>query len=95
VFSLQDLFGAGLCELYPALNDPEGRNGWTNRVLALRSMWARPGSTTQYDIHLAIQLAELCFPGMATLVIALMFLTFRHRSLEEGVKGRDGKLDSM
>jgi hypothetical protein len=85
----------GLCVLYPELDDPGGRNGWMNRVLAFRSMWALPGSTTQYDIHLAVKLAESCFPGMATLDIALMFLTFRHRSLEKGLEGRDGKLNSM
>jgi hypothetical protein len=85
----------GLCVLYPELDDPGGRNGWMNRVLAFRSMWALPGSTTQYDIHLAVHLAESCFPGMATLDIALMFLTFRHRNLGKGLKERDGKFDSM
>jgi hypothetical protein len=85
----------GLCVLYPELDDPGGRNGWAKRVLALRSMWALPGSTTQYDIHLAVQLAKSCFQGMVTLDIALMILTFRHRSLEKGLEGRDGKLNSM
>jgi hypothetical protein len=95
VLSLQNLIDAGLCVSYPELDDFEGRYGWTNRVLALRSMWAFPGSTTQHDIHLAVQLAESCFPGMVTLDIALMFLTFRHRNLGKGLKGRDGKLDSI
>jgi hypothetical protein len=95
VFSLQDLIDAGLCELYPELGDPEGRNGWAKRVLALRSMWAFPDSTTQYEIHLAVQLAKLCFPGMATLDIALMFLTFRRRNLGKGLEREDGKFDSM
>jgi hypothetical protein len=95
VFSLPDLIDAGLCELYPELGDPEGRNGWAKRVLALRSIWAFPDSTTQYEIHLAVQLAKLCFPGMATLDIALMFLTFRRRNLGKGLEREDGKFDSM
>ena len=86
VFSLQDLIDAGLCELYPELDDLEGRKRWTNRVIALRSMWAARSSTTQEDVRLALQLAESCFHGMVALDIALMFLTFRNR---EVVQGRD------
>jgi hypothetical protein len=92
VFSLQDLINAGLCELYPELDDLEGRKRWTNRVIALRSMWAARSSTTQEDVRLAMQLAESCFHGMATLDIALMFLTFRNREVVQGREEfRNGK----
>jgi hypothetical protein len=93
VFSLQDLIDAGLCELYPELDDPEGRTGWTNRVRTLRDMWRIPRITTQQDIRLAAQLARSCFQGMSERDIALMFLTFRSRKIQGGKAAKTGKLD--
>jgi hypothetical protein len=94
VFSLQDLIDAGLCELYPELDDPEGRKGWPNRVLALRSMWVRPMIITPQDVYLATQLARLCFQGMPKLDLALIFLTFRNRKLSRDIEAKTGKFDS-
>jgi hypothetical protein len=94
VYSLQDLIDAGLCELYPELDDPEGRKGWPNRVLALRSMWVRPMIITPQDVYLATQLARLCFQGMPKLDLALIFLTFRNRKLSRDIEAKTGKFDS-
>ncbi|KEQ75626.1 hypothetical protein M436DRAFT_40810 [Aureobasidium namibiae CBS 147.97] len=94
VFTLQHLIVAGLCELYPEFDDLEGRMGWTNRVLTLRSKWSSTSSTTQRDIHLAIKLADLCFPGMPPLDIALMFLTFKHRKVRDSFRMRISKSGS-
>jgi hypothetical protein len=95
VFSLKDLIDAGLCELYPELDDLEGRKGWPNRVLALRSMWTIPRITTHQDIQLAIQLARSCFPRTPTLDIALVFLTFRVRRVQGDKGANSGKHDSI
>jgi hypothetical protein len=94
VVSLQDLIDAGLCELCPELDDLEGRKGWTNRVLSLRSMWSTTSSTTQEDIRLAMQLAKSCFYGMATLDIALMFLTFKDRKVLRDTEVKTSKFGS-
>jgi hypothetical protein len=54
VTSLENLIKAGLYELYPELDDPEGKEKWTNRERQLRSIWRNNSSTSQGDIRQAI-----------------------------------------
>jgi len=94
IVSLQQLIDAGLCKLYPEFDDLEGRKEWTKRVRALRSKWSFTSSTTQEDIRLAVQLANLCFPGMPPLDLALIFLTFKNRKARGKFRMRISKFGS-
>lgn len=79
VVSLETLVQAGLYELYPEFNKPEGRKTWTNRVRDLRLMCAGSNSTSQQEIRQAFQIARSCFINFQSFDLALILLAFKNR----------------
>ncbi|KAK0894601.1 hypothetical protein LTR91_023648 [Friedmanniomyces endolithicus] len=79
VVTLEKLIRSGLHDLHPEPAHTNGREGWTNRVRDLRSMWAEFRLTTQQEIRVASQIATKCFHALSTSEIAISLLTFKTR----------------
>jgi hypothetical protein len=89
VVTLERLGQAGLYDLYPEFNEPEGRGKWTNRVRDLRLQWKLAKSTARGEIRVAFQIADSCFNGLGAFNIALLLLTFKAREIRKGpTRGR-------
>jgi hypothetical protein len=81
IMSLQNLRDAGLSELYPEFDDPEGRTRWAKRALELRKTWSTKQGTSERDVELALQIARKCFKSFAPVDIAAVLLTFKNRKM--------------
>lgn len=81
VVSLEQLIQAGLYDLYPEFKDASVRKLWAKRARFLRSAWSDERTTTQLDIHYAVNVARECFNGFDALDIALVLLTLKKRKL--------------
>ncbi|KAF2277014.1 uncharacterized protein EI97DRAFT_305994 [Westerdykella ornata] len=79
IVSLEQLIQAGLFQLYPEFDDPEGRRQWTKRVIQLRQNWSAEQVTTDREIELAVRIARNCFTRFEANDIALVLLTFKNR----------------
>lgn len=83
VTTLEHMIQSGLHELYPELDDPLGKEQWTNRVRALRTAWAEPRATSHNDLYIASQIATTCFRNLQSPELAICLLSFRNRELKE------------
>jgi hypothetical protein len=81
ITSLQNLKDAGLSELYPEFDDPEGSTEWAKRVRGLREAWSTEQGTNERDVELALQIARKCFIPFAPVDIAAVLLTFKPRKI--------------
>ncbi|KAJ8131848.1 hypothetical protein O1611_g1775 [Lasiodiplodia mahajangana] len=77
--SLQSIIDAGLYDLYPEFNEPEGRKAWADRVTTLRSRWnPKPQITNLEELQIASKITSHCF-GKFGADMALMLLAFKNR----------------
>lgn len=79
--SLGRLIQAGLFDLYPELDDAEGRNTWAKRVLELRALWSTEQHTTADEFRKAMGIARGCFSTAFMKEIAIMLLSFKNRKV--------------
>ncbi|CAN9149151.1 hypothetical protein CC77DRAFT_953945 [Alternaria alternata] len=81
ITSLQNLKEAGLSELYPEFDDPEGKTKWANRALELRKIWSTKQGTSDRDVELALQIARKCLNSFAPVDVAAVLLAFKNRKM--------------
>ncbi|KAK8076137.1 hypothetical protein PG994_003409 [Apiospora phragmitis] len=82
--SLDQLVEAGLYELYPELDDSEGKTKWTNRIKELRLFWSGKQTTKDDEIVCALKLRSYLSPS-SPLHMALMLLAFKNCELKSEV----------
>jgi hypothetical protein len=81
ITTIKDLKEAGLSELYPEFDDPEGSTKWPKRALELRKSWSTKQGTSERDVELALQIARKCFKSLAPVDVAAVLLTFKNRKM--------------
>lgn len=79
--SLDRLIQTGLYDLYPELDDAEGKKTWALRVLELRARWFTEQHTTVDEFRTAIRIARGCFSAAFMKEMAIMLLSFKNRKV--------------